>query len=647
MPREARSRDWQQALILLTGCVVCALIVVALYWAKAVFVPVAFAIFLTFLLNPVVKSLCTRGMPRVASVLVVVTLAALCMGGLGWLVTRQTTGLLAKLPDYTTNIKAKVQTLRKLGSAPTAARLEDMLEEISRELAPASAAAARSLEGKQGATSNGPSLMVEADNSRWWDPIPSHLGGLLKSLASIALSVVLVVFMLLNHEDLRNRFIRLVGQGRVTFTTRAVDEAGHRISRYLLMQAVINICYGLIVTIVLLILRVDYALLWGFLAAALRYVPYVGPWIAAIFPIAMTLAMFDSWVQPLVLIATFIILELVTNNVAEPWLYGQSMGVSSVALLIAAAFWALLWGPIGLVLSAPLTVCLIVLGKYVPQLSFLDVLLGDQPALPPDVSCYQRLVARDQDEAADIVFAYAEANPREQIYDDLLIPVLAAMKRDRQRDELTEEDEKFILQSIREIMEGLEVENPVAPPADSAVGEGTEPQRIVVIMGCPARDEADRLALEMLAHLIHPLRWQLSITALATLTGELIDSVSGQHPSLICISALPPGGITHTRYLCKRLKSASPETKIVVGRWGGKGTPEQRAAHLKQTGADQIATSLLDARNQIESWYPVLAHETRAPDRAVPAPKMSNRGAHRTTASRESRHDLPSSSFEP
>ena len=634
MSRETQSRDWQRALVVLTGCVVGALIVAALYWGQAVFVPVALAIFLTFLLNPLVKALHNRGLPRVPAVLVVVTLAALCLGGLGWLVTRQATGLVARLPSYTANIKAKVQTLRKLGSAPTAARLEDMLEEISRELAPASAAAARSLEAEERAAENGPPVLLQADSSRWWDPIPRHLGGLLKTVASIALSLVLVIFMLLNREDLRNRFIRLVGQGRVTFTTRAVDEAGQRISRYLLMQALINVCYGCIVTVVLLILRVDYALLWGFLAAALRYVPYVGPWIAALFPIAMTLAMFDSWVPPLVLIATFIVLELVTNNVAEPWLYGQSMGVSSVALLIAAAFWALLWGPIGLVLSAPLTVCLIVLGKYVPQLSFLDVLLGDQPALPPDVSCYQRLLARDQDEAADIVFAYAEANPREQIYDDLLIPVLAAMKRDRQRDELTEEDEKFILQSIREIMEGLEAENPVAAPADSAVGEGAEPQRIVVIMGCPARDEADRLALEMLIHLIHPLRWELSITALATLTGELIDSVTTQHPPLICISALPPGGITQTRYLCKRLKSTSPDTKIVVGRWGGKGTPEQRSAHLKQTGADQIATSLLDARNQIESWYPVLAHETRPPDRAVPAPKMSNRGASRTTASR-------------
>ena len=203
-----------------------------------------------------------------------------------------------------------------------------------------------------------------------------------------------MIFMLQKREELRNRIIRLAGRGQIVAATRFVDEAGQRISRFLLMQAIVNGAFGLILGLGLLLMGVKYALLWGFLAALLRYLPYIGPYLAAVFPISLSLAMFDGWGTTLMVAGLFLTLELIVANAIEPWLYGQSMGVSEIALLVSAAFWAFLWGPVGLVLSSPLTVCLVMLGRYVPQLEFLAVILGDKPALDTGVSFYQRLLAR-------------------------------------------------------------------------------------------------------------------------------------------------------------------------------------------------------------------------------------------------------------
>jgi hypothetical protein len=289
---------------------------------------------------------------------------------------------------------------------------------------------------------------------------------------------VLVIFMLLKREDLRNRLLRLVGHGRLTVTTKAVDDAGQRISRFLLMQALINGTFGLSLAVGLFLIGVEYAFLWGFLAAILRYIPYLGTWIAAILPITLSLAMFEGWLQPLLVMALFLVIELICNNVLEPRLFGRSMGVSEVALLVVAAFWAFLWGPIGLVLSNPLTVCLVVLGKYVPQLEFFDVLLGDEPALDADVSFYQRLLARDQDEATEIVLTHVQTLGPEQVYDALLVKALCHVRRDREQDQLTDFDEEFILRATGEIVEDLS-ERHARPTEAAAVLEANGEDVIV------------------------------------------------------------------------------------------------------------------------------------------------------------------------
>jgi predicted PurR-regulated permease PerM len=611
--------DWQLALLILTGTVVGVVVVTCLYWAQTIFIPVALAVFLTVLLAPLVAVLQRRGLRRLPSVLLVVMLAAAVLGGGVWLVTAQVTSLAGEVPQYTDNINVKVKLLRHLGQGSVTSRLEKMIQDITGEWnRPAVSPKGNGPDKPAVAAPQKPTAVVlEPETPTWLTRIPAVLSSLLATLSSLALSLVLVVFMLLKREDLRNRLIRLVSQGQITVMTKALDDAGQRISRFLLMQLIVNATVGLSVGLGLLAIRVQYPFLWGFLAAVFRYVPYIGVWIAAVPPIILSVAMFEGWVQPLLVIGLFLTIELLAGNVAEPRLYGRSIGVSEVALLVAAAFWAFLWGPIGLVLSSPLTVCLVVLGKYVPQLKFLDVLLGDEPPLDAHVTFYQRLLARDQDEATQLVLAQAKASSPEQVYDEFLVPALNFAKRDRERDDLTESDEQSVLQAMREILEDLGERREVATQAAQVVhaadrgnASATIPLRV---LACPARDQADRLALEMVRQLLDPAKWVVEIAAVETMTADLVAQVAEQAPALVCIGALPPGGLAHARYLCKRLRARFPEVKILVGRWGLTGGVEANRDQFQEAGADLTATTMLETRNQLNSLLPILTQEQGKP----------------------------------
>jgi predicted PurR-regulated permease PerM len=610
---------WQLTLLVLTGTVVGVVVVSCLYWAQTVFIPVALAVFLSFLLAPLVTALQRRGLRRLPSVLLVVMLAAAVLGGGVWLVTAEVTSLAGEVPKYTGNIKVKVKLLRDLGQGSVTSHLEKMIQEITGVWNPPAGSREEKHGDKQPVTaSKKPTAVVlEAETPTWLARLPALLSSLLATLAGLALALVLVVFMLLKREDLRNRLIRLVSHGQITVMTKALDDAGQRISRFLLMQLIVNATVGLVVGIGLLAIGVRYPFLWGFLAVVFRYIPYIGVWIAALPPIVLSLAMFEGWVQPLLVIGLFLTIELLASNVVEPRLYGRSIGVSEVALLVAAAFWAFLWGPIGLVLSSPLTVCMVVLGKYVPPLKFLDVLLGDEPPLDAHVTFYQRLLARDQDEATQLVLAQAKASSPEQVYDDFLVPALNYAKRDRERDDLTESDEQSVLQATREILEDLGERRDVAHQAEEAIhaedrGNASAPIRLRVL-ACPARDQADRLALEMLRQLLDPAKWVVEVTAVDTMTADLVTQVAEQTPALVCIGALPPGGLAHTRYLCKKLRARFPEVKIVVGRWGLTGGVETNREQLQDAGADLIATTLLETRSQLSSLLPILSQQQGKP----------------------------------
>jgi hypothetical protein len=406
--------------------------------------------------------------------------------------------------------------------------------------------------------------------------------------------------MLLERDELRDRLIRLVGYARLTTTTRALDEAGRRISRYLLMQTLINTTFGLGIGVGLAIIGVPYAVLWGFLAAILRFIPYVGPWLAALLPIGLSVVSSTGWQQPLLVAGLFVVLELLANMVLEPILYGQSAGVSQVALLVAIAFWTWLWGATGLALATPLTVCLVVLGKYVPELNFIAVLLADEAPLAPDVRLYQRLFAMDRDGAETAVEEGEREQPGDGFYDRVLVSVLNRLKRDRALGRLTDEQQQWAVRTLREILEARANGRgaaDTAPEEEGAAEREAAPARL--ILGAPARDAVDELALHLLRLLLGPTAWRVEIASPQLLAAELVELVERLEPAVVCIGAVPSGhGAAHTRYLCKRLRVRFPQLRIVVGRWTAGAAPRAREAVLA-AGADHFATSLAETRNQI------------------------------------------------
>jgi len=400
-----------------------------------------------------------------------------------------------------------------------------------------------------------------------------------------------VIFMLYERQDLRDRLIRLVGYRRVTVTTRALDEATARITRYLLMQSVINGSFGLALGIALFLLGIPYAALWGVLAAALRFIPYVGATIAVLLPTALALAVFPGWSRALIIVGVYLALELTAYMVVEPWLYGQSAGVSPVALLVAVIFWTWLWGSVGLLLATPLTVCLIVLSKHLPSMGFLVLLMGDDPILEPKARYYQRLLARDQDEAGDIIEEYVKANGPESVYDEVLLPALYYAKQDCEREKISEADAELVAQATREIVEELVQDHPSTATRDATPTEGSLVPRRLLFMR-PARDEIDAVALVIAGQLIDATRWQVEILGPSMLTSEVTRLVEERRPALVCIGSVAPSGVSHTRHLCKRLRARCPDLNLVVGRFGLHDESVDEQQQLVEAGADHVATTM-------------------------------------------------------
>ena len=479
------------------------LIIASLYWAQAILIPIALSILLTFLLSPVIGGLERLGLRRVPSVIFIVVLTFSLLATIGWITALQFTSLAKELPKYQGNIKQKIADVRAAGKGGNLEQVQKTVEEIKEEIQKAEEPA----KGKQ----NPRPVVVEAEQSATFWPVPIAIGPLVERLASAGLAIVLVIFMLIRREDLRDRLIRLVGYSCMMVTTKALEDAGERISRYLLMQSIINSFFGLAVGVVLFLIDLPYAIFWGLLAAVLRFVPYVGPWVAALMPTALGLAAFEGWIWPLVVIGLFVVLELFTNMVLEPLLYADSAGVSEVALLVAVAFWTWLWGPIGLAMATPLTVCLVVLGKYVPQMEFIRVLMSDDPVAESNVIYYQRLLATNQDAAAQVVEEYLKTNPQEQVYDEVLVPALNFARLDRERGSLTDADEQFVFQATRAIVENINSKQQASALKTNgsgiAIEESCTLRPKVRILGCPARDGADEVALLMFRQLLHSTRY--------------------------------------------------------------------------------------------------------------------------------------------
>jgi predicted PurR-regulated permease PerM len=597
-------------LIVLSVTFVALVVFAFLYWAQVILIPVALAIFLTFVLSPAVSFLQRHGLGRLPSILIVVACTVLVFGLMIWFIARQAGNLINDLPNYSDNIKAKILTLKQKVSGPGSERLQHMLNDIARlfEHAPPPAPLAPTEPGNPGQP---PTVIVtQPSGSSWLAKVPTVLGPVVEIIAQFGMALVLVIFMLLKREDLRNRLIRLGGDDRITHTTRAVDEASQRISRFLRSQAIVNSAYGVAFGFGLFLLGMKHAPLWGLMAGVLRYIPFLGTFLAAVFPITLSLAMFEGWSRPLLVIGWILTAELLTYNFVEPHLFGKSIGVSEVAQLVVAAFWGFLWGPIGLLLSGPLTVCLLVLGRYVPSLNFLEVLLGDEPALDKDISYYQRLAAKDPDEAAELIVEHLKDRSPELICDEVLLPALSQAKHDRHRDEISLEDERFMIRTTREILEDMS-EHQAQGGSTERVPAAADPRQ-VRILACPATDEADEVALEMLQQLLPREKWDMHVAPATTLASELLGLIEEQQPAVVCIGSLPPGGRAHTRYLCKRLRRRFPRIRILVGRWDPHGSREESQASLEAAGADHVATSLHAAIEQLQSWRPVFLSDNGA-----------------------------------
>jgi len=375
------------------------------------------------------------------------------------------------------------------------------------------------------------------------------------------------------------------------------------------MLFLINVSFGISVGIGLSLIGVPNAILWGILAAALRFIPYIGAWIAAAMPIGLSLAISTGWVAAFLTVGLFVVLEFINNHVLEPWLYGKNTGVSAVAVLVAAVFWMWLWGPVGLLLATPLTVCVLVVGKHVPQLSFLDILLGSEPVFEPQERIYQRLLAGDQEEAAELFEGYLEHKPLIEGYDTVLIPALTLAETHWQLGELNESKHKFIMQSLKEMIQDCgerqremqakeaTADAPQLNGDSSRVHESNSPP--VCILCLPARDEGDEIAATMVAQILETSGCHVQAVSITSLASEMVDLVDQCTADVVCVSATPPAAVMHARYLCKRLRSQLPEVKLVVGLWNAQGDLNKAKERIG-CGAVVVAT-LADAQQQIHN----------------------------------------------
>jgi predicted PurR-regulated permease PerM len=579
-----------------------AFVIATLFFARELLIPLALAALLTFLLSPVVSWI-ERWIGRIAAVLVVVVMIFSLTGAAGWVLTRQLVDLATKLPQYKDNISAKLHSFHAPKSVAFA-KFSQAVEELKKELPGGSASPAPAIAQESGkpesavvSRPNAPPLPVQVIETSKANPIELVkliIAPLLGPLGTAALVLILVIFMLLEREDLRSRLIRLIGQGRISATTRALDDAGHRVSRYLLMQLLVNVTYGTAIAIGLSFIGLPNALLWGAFATVLRFIPYLGPWIATILPTMLALAVSPTWTMPLLTVALFAVLELLLNNVMEPLLYSAHTGVSSIALVVAAVFWTWLWGPLGLVLTTPLTVCLVVMGRHVPRLSFLSVVLSDEEALTPAEACYQRLLALDLNEASELADAFVKENSLTALYDSVFIPVVTATEMDRRREALDEEQRSSVEQGIRDLVEDFAIQPPPASKIDAdQVGAERPPGCRVYCL--PARADRDELAGAMLVQLLQLNGFEVLNASAKLVAGELIELVDKAGVEIVCISVVAPSTVIHARYLCTKLRVHHPDLKIVIGLWCATENITDAARRLRDSGADEVVVSLAEA----------------------------------------------------
>lgn len=594
--------------------------VMVLYFGREIFVPLALAVLFSFLLTPLVTRLEKLRAPRPLAACVAVLLALSLAGGVLYLLGGQFVELTYKLPDYQVNISHRIASLETKGNSPfsrAAATLDVLRKELAKTFAKPEGGPPGSALNPAEQQKVIPVEVVEPE-ANYTKIAESAFGPLLGPLGTGAVVLVFVLFMLIKREDLRDRIIRLFGRGQLRTTTEALDEASDKVSRYLQMQVIVNTAFGLSVGTGLYFIGIPNAFLWGLLATILRFIPYLGAWIALGFPLILSLAITASWKTPMLTVALFAGVELVTSNLVEPWLYGSHTGLSPVAIMVATIFWTWLWGGVGLLLAMPLTVCLSILGKYIPALGFLEAMLGDEPTLNSQERYYQRLLALDGREANQVATEFLKTHSVLELYSEVLVPALAAAEREDQTGTMDERRQRFIFETTRELVEELgsdvstangakpatqEEAGMAGPSVEKREGEKAEDgKRHETVFCLPAADEADELAAVMLAQLLEKEGYRAESISFKMLANQMVEQVAEAGSQNVCISATPPHDTLHTRYLCKLLRTRFPRLNIVVGLWDSQLGETRLAQRQARLTADKVVTTLEAAMRELRPF---------------------------------------------
>ena len=587
-----------------TSVLLAIAVIGALYLGRVVFIPLALAILFSILLSPVIRIFERAHVPRFLAIVAVVLVLMGGVGFAGWKTSQQLLDLTDQLPDYKKTLDEKIHVLHGMRSE-SLTRAQSTVKEIEREVV----AATPSVEPDDPSAKKTPALGSSATRPLSVQVVPPSnpveaLENMVGPLANAFIVAVFTVFILMGREDLRNRIVRLAGGTRLNAITQALDDASHRIDRYLLLQLVVNACYGAVIAIALNLLGIPHASLWGIGAGVLRFLPYLGPPLSALVPILLSLAVFPGWGHALATMAVYFCLEVTVANFVEPYLYGAHVGLSPLAILVAAIFWTLIWGFPGLVLSTPITVSLVVMGRYLPGLGWLSILLGDEQTLAPEVEYYQRLLASDQAEARRVLVRYRKTLPLEDLYSAVVIPALSLAEQDRHRNELDDHTQEYIYQSTREIVEELGESEPhariaegIAPVRELAVREPGQRSQCDVLR-VPSRDEADSVVALVLAQLLE--QQGIACESLdASDSATIVQQAEQLNPKVVFISALPPFAIGGARSLYAQLRAKLTHARIVVCFWHYEGDVKRLAQRLRLAAGDSAVTNLGAAQKHV------------------------------------------------
>jgi predicted PurR-regulated permease PerM len=592
-----------------------------LYFGREIIIPIALAILLSFVLAPLVGLLQRLRIPRGLAVVSVVTIAFALIFAMGSLLASQLTQLAGDLPRYQSTISEKIQSFRETTAGRgTLERASGMLKDLSKELdKPKEAATAQ--EGTLSPRAATPLKPVPVE-VRQPDPgalesLQSLISPLLHPLATTGIIVIFVIFILLQREDLRNRLIRLAGSHDLQRTTAALDDAASRLSRLFLIQLLLNGSFGVIIGLGLWLIGVPSAILWGILAAVLRFVPYIGAAIAAAFPLALALAADPTWT-----VALFVVVEPVVGHVIEPMVYGHSTGLSPVAVVASATFWTALWGPIGLVLATPLTVCLVVLGRHVERLEFLDVMFGDRPALSPPEIFYQRMLAGDPTEASEKAEEFLKERSLSSYYDEVALKGLQLAHFDAERGALDPERLAKIRDAVSEFANNIseqedrplpkaklttdaEASSAVETVAEDAPYENlpvlkkedlpSEWQGEHTVLCVAGRSLLDEAAAIMLGQLSTAHGLAARVEAADALSTANIFRLETAGVAIVCLVYMDAASPSHMRYSVRRLRRKLPEATIILGCWLKDMEPAALESLREGAKADLAAASLGEA----------------------------------------------------